>query len=1050
MAEDTSQKKELDDWQDFIVVAPRYKLPNGSVHSVYPPQGHTENVEILPHVVLNDPQLPWARRVVNNIDPKDRNRVPWLAMLIFRQEELRYPKATQQGNTLAVTLTLGALGDLVTASDSDCTSPVVKSDGSTYDDDSKDLEADFIFVPKNIFDVLFKDDEKEETQTLCDVSRYQWLAHTRNINTIGMANSGIDGEEGVFSVVISQRAGPLDITEPTDLVVHLVSIEHVSGMPYPAPKDRVTLCSLESWSYTCLPPDSFNVYDAFRNIGRKIDGKHDVLRIDLTQFGKSLSGKQLPDRLRDRLVDGFVMTKYRTQTGEETAAWVRGPLVPTLVNHGDVETCISHTGTDLQIMDRETGIMDITYSVAWQLGKALALADQGYTTALGRLRLTISRAATDETKKSILKAHGSFQGQHETLCQLAESMKTLRTLQDATSLSHGRDARWLPSSFVSVDMPRWSSCVQQHFRGHVARETERLTVSASDDYVYNEFNTPLSPDWMIVLSWILDRIYLAGVPAHYYIPDPSYLPQESLRFFHIDRYWIDALVDGALSVSSHLRNDDDIRRELKKMINKYLQQKPEGLHYPPQRPGYGFLLRSELCVKFPDLIVEAYARNKDEPDPTIIVRQENIAEGVLLVMFDKKPGSDFFGKLILREPPHQQAFCCGESLKPTYLEVLYKKIYTIPLEEQAKRSNRTSPVETLKHYPEGGDDKGGYEGPIFTWAENETNVHALRLPAYVQQIHNVLGEELKEDYTETEPTATLLGIQLNHPMLYLEIQMEPSLFTTSDQNSADDGMLAGLRMLRSPASPLPKAWDNRPEDQLIFSYSAPVDWNAPFVAWAEESPGRQENAQGHDFFLPAPHLRRLALTDRAPITITKPLKGDPRDGEVGVESRIENLLMAYSIYSLADPSVKDKLTRKNFKQDLIFSSRRNPDNDNWILKQITISFPYGQPDRGRATLMDFYDGPGATMVTDFRFNVAPTLSKNTEDKLVFHLTIAPRAGSIVMRNLTNLSLILSGVMLADYTKWSFDRGDPAVEVNIQEIFVDRNPQTAKFYLPLNI
>ncbi|GAP85318.1 hypothetical protein SAMD00023353_1002030 [Rosellinia necatrix] len=1024
--DDARKLPPLEESQDFVVVAPRYSLPDGAVHSAYPPQGHTDNVEILPHIVLADPQLPWVRRAIDITDPKARNRVPWLAMLVFRQEELRYSKlAEQQSNTLAVALSLGGLGTLVAAKDSDCASPVVRADGSTYDGDSKETEANFIFVPRDLFNSLFRDSEKSPgQQKLCDVSRYQWLSHTRNINTAGMANSGIDGEEGVFSVVIAQRAGPLDVTEPTDLVAHLVSIEHVSDMSYPVTKDRIALCSLESWSYTSLPPNSFNVYDAFRHLG----STHDVLRITPEQIERSLApGQSLPDRLRRRLLDGFVMTDYRTQVGERTAAWMRGPLVPRIISHGD-EAPISHTGQDLQVMDRETGIMDITYGVAWQLGKALALADQGYTTALSRLSVTISRASMEETKKSILRARGAFRDKEEILGGLAESLRTLRSLHNPEGLRHGPDARWLPSSFVSVDVSRKGHHVRQGFSEQVALVTERLTGSTSDGFVYNELNTPLSPDWMIVCSWILDRMYLAGVPAHYYLPDPSYLPDESLRFFHIDRRWIDALVDGALSIGSHLPNDEEIRGNLKKAINKYLTQKPDGLHYPPQRPGYGFLLRSELCVKFPDLIVEGYARGKDVPDPTIILRQENIAEGVLLVMFDKKPGSDGLSSIVLREPPHEQAFACGASLKPASLAVAYKKIYTIPLEQQPTGLDRTKPVDTITHYPDGSDDHGGHSPPIFTWSEDGVDVRSLHLPAYARRVHEVIRKGLEKDYTESEATATLMGIQLNHPMWYLQVRMEPSLFGGADSiGEDDDGLLDSLKMTGPPMSPPPELASSQPDASNAFSYSAPVDWNAPFVERIEGAQGSRSDGRD-EFRLPPPHVRCLAVTSSAVL---------PTAGNVSLKAGPERMTMAYSIYPLVHREMTDKLKPLPHRQDAIFSVRRKKGNDRWMLSRITISFPHGKPRENRATLMEYYDGPGASMVTDFRFNVVPSLSTEDNDR-VFRLTILPRADYMLIKDLKNLSIMLSGIMVSDYSKWRDEWGKPAVKVDIREEFVERN------------
>lgn len=362
--QDSNHKLHFQDEQRFNVVASRYSLPEGSIHSVYPPQGHTENVEILPHVVLNDPHLPWTRRVRPVKDPvQERNRVPWLAVLTFTQEELQSPElGVSQSNTLTSNLSLGELAKL------NCSTPVLNKDGDPWDGDSATERADFIFLKKELFRAFFLN--HEGTPSSYDVGRYEWLAHMRHINTVGMANSGIDDEKGSFGVVVSQRAGALNVTAPTDLIVHLVSIEHVPDLDYASTKDRVALCSLASWSYTCLPPDSFNVYDGFRHLGSTLE----VLRVEPSEIVKTIEDQDIRARVQDRLTDGYVMTQYRTQTGEQTAAWIRGPFVPTIVEH--IEQPASRSGTELQVLDQKLGIMDISYSTAWQLGKTMALADQ--------------------------------------------------------------------------------------------------------------------------------------------------------------------------------------------------------------------------------------------------------------------------------------------------------------------------------------------------------------------------------------------------------------------------------------------------------------------------------------------------------------------------------------------------------------------------------------------------------------------------------------------------------------------------------------------------
>jgi hypothetical protein len=130
------------------------------------------------------------------------------------------------------------------------------------------------------------------------------------------------------------------------------------------------------------------------------------------------------------------------------------------------------------------------------------------------------------------------------------------------------------------------------------------TAGSAGDEIYNEFNKvgENNSDWTIVHQWISEKLYLTNIPAHVLIPDPSFLPEESLRFFQIDDAWLDCLIDGALSVANHLERDDDrIRLELKQVYNDYLKNTVADTGVVPQIPGYGFILRSQIVKVMPDM-----------------------------------------------------------------------------------------------------------------------------------------------------------------------------------------------------------------------------------------------------------------------------------------------------------------------------------------------------------------------------------------------------------------------------------------------------------------
>src|SRR3954447_18760906 len=50
--------------------------------------------------------------------------------------------------------------------------------------------------------------------------------------------------------------------------------------------------------------------------------------------------------------------------------------------------------------------------------------------------------------------------------------------------------------------------------------------------------------------WLARLCLLGGLPFDHLVPDARMLPPESMRFFFVDQNWLDALVDGALSIGA--------------------------------------------------------------------------------------------------------------------------------------------------------------------------------------------------------------------------------------------------------------------------------------------------------------------------------------------------------------------------------------------------------------------------------------------------------------------------------------------------------------------
>jgi hypothetical protein len=103
---------------------------------------------------------------------------------------------------------------------------------------------------------------------------------------------------------------------------------------------------------------------------------------------------KLEKTIRQRIDAGYLLVNYRLRTGERIVAFQKGPLSPTLTPHsigGYPQQ--SNFGTDLIILNKDLGILDLTLQLAWQLRQAVTISDRVFITALLRFQTTIYKQA---------------------------------------------------------------------------------------------------------------------------------------------------------------------------------------------------------------------------------------------------------------------------------------------------------------------------------------------------------------------------------------------------------------------------------------------------------------------------------------------------------------------------------------------------------------------------------------------------------------------------------------------------------------------------------
>jgi hypothetical protein len=681
--------------QEFEVHVPRFSLDRRIVNSYYPPDGHEDEGRILPHIVMNDPHYPWeiAAGTLTNmkgqIDPQDyldgtmkrtryRNMVPWVALLVFDVEDLRFSNvdeikalqisnfdadaafALQNANGTFAMKVKDYFANIPTSSRVDYQPEFGENDKDGYIKMVQSDESMSVIFPrkdlvKKVIGQCFSD-----TDTTVDVEGFKYLAHVRHLNVEGSPEAVV-GEQGYFSVVLSARTGPVAVQKPTTQICHLVSIENLDTtiQAWSVPSGRVGMVSLFSWMYTALPPDPVNFVTTVRTLMET----QQMLRTDETQLQgleqsivasdqstKSKAMRSMASRLRS----GYTLARWRTQTGEETAAFNRGPLVPHPVPHvpaKDLADC-SNTSQEYQILDQTTGLMDLSYSSAWQTGKLLAISDTSFSSALMRFRSKVHNSAASKTSMSINN--------------MASRVDLLRSVTDTSIVVRKLAAGQAPAperlrvdeksrSVIRIDRPQAQSVF------HTNRTEILASKSNAGDQIFNDFNPagPNDSDWAVIHNWLAEKLLLGGIPSQYILPEPSYLQRESLRFFFIDDFWLDCLIDGALSVANHLDKDDDkTRREIKRRFNTYLASVIAPAKVKPQIPSNGFIIRSKLIKAMPDLKINVNWIKPDDRYP--FCRWTRYDEETLMCLLDRP--FEELESITLEQPPHQQRFSLGSGI----------------------------------------------------------------------------------------------------------------------------------------------------------------------------------------------------------------------------------------------------------------------------------------------------------------------------------------------------------------------------------------------------
>ncbi|MFI6497970.1 hypothetical protein [Nonomuraea typhae] len=649
--------------QNFTVRGPQVAIDTGAVLARQPPDGSRGRfAEVLPHVVLGDPMLPWERALRGT-----SRHTPWLALLVLTDDQL-------VGGADTPTRTIAGTVGAFLASDAAVLKPSLKVEADVGDADP----CAYIQVAAEEFHAVAP-----------RLDELRFLAHCRGANTGDRPILGIQ-EDGLFAVVVAGRF-PASSTTPTQNtptqntptqntptqntatknIVHLVSLEGHEDVLVADPDFRgrtsVALLSLASWSFWACPDPQADFADLAEGLTRTPDGARAARQdmwLRLASPYQDADGTPAPRRqVARRINDGYVPLPYLTRSGEATFGWYRGPLTPVV----PVTTAAAAQATTADALigyDPAWGSFDLSLATAFETGRALAVADAAFAQHLLAFKHA-ARHLADTLYHQATSNHLPQDGDGPRTARAAFGTLLDGGLLTTLGAPPSRPTTpWSPPAPAAPPADATGSL--RDFLSSGATQAALAEALAEDDGLKEHF----AP----VAQWLARLMLLHPVPFTHLVPDERMLPKESLRFFHLDPSWVDALVSGAFGVGAQSSRDTFQDRIVAAAVRAAAarvaaahrdtlrsavpgdqdpgDQDPGDQHAHDQHSGQhvsGLLLRSALVSGWPNLAVRALDA---DGAPLPVLRMDHLSPAVLLCLFGGLPAM-----VELREP--QEGFRFG-------------------------------------------------------------------------------------------------------------------------------------------------------------------------------------------------------------------------------------------------------------------------------------------------------------------------------------------------------------------------------------------------------
>lgn len=683
--------------QPFSVQGPRYNLPPEDLFSSFPPNNSLGVFDqFLPQVVLTKQDLPWERDIFN--DRGTGHQTPWMALLLFSEDEVQtaatdtgillMPQRLDSKQNRTVTTIIPASNFHQPHSDATILWPQVSDEWYETDEYLQSTQCTVIDISPEAF-----------TRLIPCRKDLRYLSHVRQVDATAKESEvlKINGA-GWYSVLVGNRLpatpAPGSKDPPKRSIVHLVSLEGFNqyigeetvDLSQAGAIQRVRMISFQSWSFTCHP----ELDESFAELVQGLLHEKTTNKPKSTSF--VLPVTEPSDESEDAqyayqsIQSGYVPLRYQTRLGEQTFGWYRGPLSPVPVQNfisTKQETPNDPgnwkpfgTASSALIYDKARGLFDVSYAVAWETGRLLALSNGHLSQELldwqrkghHLLDLIIERKnqipALKDFDPSNPVSEKDLLDQIQPYAVTGDFMTYLLTqFSDQLAPKLSEEPHDPPASPFPAYPDQPSPPANPQSITDLLQQTD----------VMNAIREVGGQELDDICDWLAQLYLLIGVPFENLVPHAGLLPTESVRFFYLDSNWLETLVEGAMSIGIESSRDrlyqdlmkdliwnttfDALQRKRDQQLGDLAKTAPDGSTVLfDQESLTGLLLRSAMVSGYPGLEINAYTKyTRDasgavQPDLTShinLLRMDRLSDDCMLCLWPAVPA------VVTIDEPHE-------------------------------------------------------------------------------------------------------------------------------------------------------------------------------------------------------------------------------------------------------------------------------------------------------------------------------------------------------------------------------------------------------------